>query len=253
MKPLQGDSVAHIQQVFQWIRESRSFALIRPNDGERAVLQRTEFSADAWQYHGEELISNDLWEALQQVTQMEGLYVGLPCSGCGWGFPLHQWYRTEFPFQDERITYVNLFVNYNYPAFLQWLNQSAPPFFYIGPGHPSAEIAPLVRDQFPIDLTLVQKWPVCRDRTLNALEEWVGAALSATTPDMPCPVFLVAAGPLAKIFVVHLFKRFPNAQFLDIGSALDPFFRQLLSRPYMSPDSHYSRIICHPDYLVPHG
>ena len=64
-------------------------------------------------------------------------------------------------------------------------------------------------------------------------------------------LFLVSAGPMAKVLVSHMWRASQENQYVDIGSSLDEIGRGLVSRPYMNVGSHYSRQVDRSWYVNP--
>jgi hypothetical protein len=62
---------------------------------------------------------------------------------------------------------------------------------------------------------------------------------------------MISAGPIAKILVNYLYKKYPNNQFFDCGSSLDYFLKEKVTRDYMLNDNNYSKIIC--DFELGHN
>ena len=55
--------------------------------------------------------------------------------------------------------------------------------------------------------------------------------------------FFVSAGPISEILIHKMFCANPNNQYIDVGSSIDEFTYGFKTRPYMDPNSNYSKEI----------
>ena len=54
-------------------------------------------------------------------------------------------------------------------------------------------------------------------------------------------LFLISAGPLSEVFIHKLYKSNPNNIYIDVGSSIDPYIKNRLSRPYMKNENMFNK------------
>tara|TARA_R100000005_G_scaffold64407_1_gene33554 strand:+ start:102 stop:536 length:435 start_codon:yes stop_codon:yes gene_type:complete len=57
-------------------------------------------------------------------------------------------------------------------------------------------------------------------------------------------LFLVSAGPMANIMVDKLYESNPNNTYIDVGSPLDIFTKNVMTRPYQNPNTFFAHLEC---------
>jgi len=109
----------------------------------------------------------------------------------------------------------------------------------VGPG--TAQTNKLnVIDRYKVDELQVERWDSEKDKFMNDVEHWVDKKIKSNESIL----FMFSVGPLSKILIPYLFQKYPNHQFIDCGSALDPFLKGNHSRPYLNKHHQYSKLIC---------
>ena len=198
---VESDMTEHVHMIFEKIHKGEPIAVIRPSDGEYCVLTETPVQTiDKW--HASPETKQALDVAIHKASQMDNMYVGIPCIGCN--IDIFDYYQRYII---KNLTYANVFVNKNVDASLSHIKNIKKPMYYVGPGEVQCDF---ICDRYVVDPYLVNNWTV---RDLENIEQWVDGHLDG--------VVLVSMGPLAKILIVRLFEKYPRGQFLDIGSLLD--------------------------------
>lgn len=216
----------HLHMFQDKINSKKPFSVIRPADGEYHILNRLSVHAiDKWTPN--ENVIRDLYDSIHKASLQSNMYIGIPCPDCQ-GRYMYEYYMKNFNIKN--VTYANVFNNFQWKIFLK----SIPKFYYIGPGTNENE---RVIDRFIIDELLTNTWDA--STFLPVLEEWVRERTG---------LFLVSAGPLAKIIIPYLHERHTKNQYLDVGSALDNLLKKNPNtRSYTLPDSYESKLICSHD------
>ena len=219
-------SIEHLRMFQTKIKTGEPFSVIRPADGEYHVMNRIPVQTiDKWAAN--EKVSSDLYASVHKASQQENMYVGIPCPDCQ-GRAMYDYYTSTFNIKN--VTYANVFNNAQWKPFIE----DIPDFYYIGPGTLENE---RVRDRFTINEFLANNWD---GTVLDEITSWVRERNG---------LFLVSAGPLAKIIVPHLHEHCPGNQYLDVGSALDTLLKSNPNtRPYVHGGTKDSCTVCSHDY-----
>lgn len=142
----------------------------------------------------------------------------------------------------QQLTYANLWVNANYPRTKRlWLdlvhNRSKdvvlivgqPVMLHLNKTMPSKQFASVMT----VPLYGVDQWETQRDQ---CLQQAVHLAQRHQRK-----VFLLSAGPLAKVLVSAMWNASQNNQYIDVGSSFDEVGKGTTSRGYMDPSSSNAR------------
>ena len=232
-------SIQHLAVFLRKLEKRTPFALIRPGDGEYLImLGQTIHTQDKWDYEGGTL-QQDLLRVKDSIAGHPNLFVGVPCRGCH-GENVTEWYKRTWELQDAQTTYATICCNKNWKEFTNYFVKSRHPFYYIGPGTShSAEMN--ILGHHAVDPQLVNKWDTAKTRFVMGLTQWV----TATLEQGKGATFLMSAGPVSKIVIPLLHDMFPQCQFLDVGSALDPFTKaDAPNRYYLTEYDRCANIMC---------
>jgi hypothetical protein len=232
---LTGNSRSHLTFFLNKIKANEPFGIIRPGDGEYAVMRdKSIHTSDSWTFKSGGIVSRDLKSAI--CADLPNLYVGISCQGCS--TEIYNYMKSVLPCA-ERITYANIFCNRNWQYFLDFMRERE--FYYIGPG--AAETSEFkVTGRMNVDPLLIEKWDTEREVTLRRLDEFVGPHTGK--------IFCISAGPCAKIFVHYLLSKYPQNIYLDCGSSLDLYLKGSTNRGYVKEFQHYAQQVC--NFSAPH-
>jgi Glycosyl transferase family 2 len=228
------NSMDHLEFFKHKINNNIPFSIVRPGDGEYAILNKNnlKMTQDGWSFETGGKLPYDLKDSLQLACQTSSLYFGIPCKGCN--NDMSDWFTSNFEIPPERMTYSNVFCNANWKEFINIFKNNRVPFYYIGPGNCIANKLNCL-DVFPIDPLLVNNWDKDSDSVIENLKSWVNCKRG---------IFLISAGPIAKILVPILTKMQPLNSYIDVGSSLDSYSKLNITRPYLYSESQYSKMIC---------
>jgi hypothetical protein len=235
---LTGTMQQHLEAILQKIEEGTPFGLIRPSDGEYAILKgETLTNCDKWTFTSGGKLQKELLEAVQTVNP--NLYIGIPCNTCNikWNCTqtIYNDYINTFRVPLAQRTYANLFMNSNWALFTNFIKSYDKGIYMITSGKNESEIK--ILDRFLISPTLVNVWDTEgtaeTERLLNFIKDKKGQ------------LFCFSAGPLSKVWIPLCMKANPTNTYLDTGSALDCFTKGSINRIYYTnPSSEYSNMSC---------
>jgi hypothetical protein len=233
----------HLLKFKNKLDEGENFGFSRYSDGELYILQNKELILDKgliqigdskqggvyqpqdfknFNPAEHEFYQKKLVESLQYKQQ--NYYKGISCSCCV-GKKDFDWQVELAGGDDESLTWANLWVNGNYPLFINYIL----PIFYnkkcVFIGHHDAKTTKLpfilkdfrvgynamVNDYQKIDE--ISKWI-----TENSIENWV---------------FLFSASTFSNLAIYELFKTHPNNTYIDIGTTLTPMMGMPTHRGYL--------------------
>ena len=217
------------------IENSQRLVFARYSGGEGLIMKKIPYVSfenvqiDKWAYHGGDCkLRDDMYAALRHVEHPEWIY-GIPCSCCNdtLKHELIEWIGPGI--SADRLTYVNMWVNTNYPLFRQWIHDIKEPIVVIGNGvRANPTSLPFnVHEYVPIAEDCINWWESNRD---NAKEFYnaLGTKYNNT-------LFFVAAGPMSEPIIDFMWQGNPNNRYIDVGSALDEFLYGSKTRPYQDP------------------
>jgi hypothetical protein len=205
-----------LRKFEEMLRRRERFALVRYGDGELPILQGRPIRYAEFQYTPGEPSDEECRERLLASMRYRdpGYHVGVSCPDCI-GPENHAWIRQTSGQDAEHLTWSTLFVNSNYASFRE---RFLPIFRHYQVVLICKDAATLRDLPFPVmrDFRVGNNaWKADHGRVQEIQdaiqrERWEGC------------LFLVCAGPFAKILVHRLYQAFPQNTYLDIGSTLDP-------------------------------
>ena len=241
------NSIDQLSFFLNKLKNNEPFSIIRPADGEYQIMTGQHLTnCDNWTFSGGSL-QEDLLNTKNYIG-LENLYVGIPCKGCS--DHIYNYYLDTLNLRNNEtyLTYANVFCNRNWKDFIDYAKNN--PFYYIGPGENIKDL-PII-DNFLIDPYLVNKWDNMKDIFIRALITWVDIMdKSNENKNNKNLVFMFSAGPISKVVIPLLFKKYPKHSFIDVGSSLDIFTKGSSNRYYIKENDDCSNIVC--DFIKGHG
>jgi hypothetical protein len=223
---MEGNSVKHLEYFLNKIRKNEPFGVIRPSDGEFQILcNNTLTNIDNWTYKSGGFLKNDLFIAIK--TELPNLYIGIPCEKCN--KEIKDIYEGCFLIPNERKTYANVFCNGNWKAFTDFLKSYSKGFYAITPGTKKVSVMNVI-ERYVIDPYLVNRWDFDNEMETTKLFNWISTKENS--------LICFSAGPLSKVWIPQLMKRFPTNIYLDVGSSLDIFFKGETNRYYIDYEGY---------------
>ena len=240
----------HFSFFTQKLKNKENFAFSRYSDGELYILQNKELKLDQGviqigdrmqggvykpadfkhfdpKEHG--FFQQKLIEAFKH--RQDGYYKGITCSCCigkadfDWQIDLHGG-------DDESLTWANLWVNGNYPAFINYTL----PIFYnrdcVFVGHHDAKL-----DRLPF---FVKDFRVGYNAMINDYDKIEDIKQWIRENNIQNHLFLFSASTFTNLAVFELFRDFPNNTYIDIGTCLTPMMDMPTERDYLKRFWYYN-------------
>ncbi len=236
---LKGNSFDHLLYFLKKIKNKEPFSFIRPNDGEYMIVNGTHFKTqDIWKFNGG-ILQKELLQSIQSCKDISNCYVGIPCKSC-WGGEMTSWCIDNYNIDINRLTYGNIVCNYNWKYFTNFMISNKIPFYYIGPGTNKSESLNII-DRLYTDPFQIERWDSENEIFKKTVFDWVENKINLSSESL---IFCFAVGPLTKILISYLAKKYPSHSFFDTGSSLDLFMKGNTNRGYINNNNTYANIIC---------
>ena len=233
----------HFVKFTEMIRNNEHFAFARYSDGELYILQNKElvldqgliqigeqkqggyyqpadfkhFDPKEHGFHQQKLI-----EAYQH--RQPNYYKGISCSCCV-GKENFDWQIDLHGGDDESLTWANLWVNGNYPAFVM---HTLPIFYSKDVVMVCNENADLSKLPFVVkDFRVGYNAMVNDYGKIEDIKNWI------KENNITNHLFLFSASTFSNLAIYELFKEFPNNSYVDIGTCLTPMMNMPTERGYL--------------------
>ena len=236
--PLNGTMREHLDWFITKMKAGTPFGLIRPSDGERAVmLGNTLTNCDNWTFKQGGALQKDLLEAVK--INSPNIFVGIPCNTCnkGWNCTqaIYNDFVDKFQISLAQRTYANIFMNSNWPTFIDFLKGYEAGFYLVTSGtQPMANLP--MKERHVIDSKLVDRWDTEGSEETERVLQFIAGKKGQ--------LILFSAGPLSKIWIPKCFEANPANMYVDVGAALDTFTKGTTTRLYTNPNHPFSKEAC---------
>lgn len=221
-------------RLWKKVESGENFGLTRNGDGELALILGKELTAqEGW--HSPNYISKlgkDILRALNTVRS--NLIHGISCPCCD--REAYYWYSSRI--KSNNITFANIWVACNFSKFKEKFGSLKRKAILIANYRAkNKKIGNLdIVHHYEIDDDCVTfwetKWPAM-------LEEIKKRHLGYSNF-----LYVVSAGPMATPIITELQGLNPDNCYLDVGSALDVFYREDITRPYQIEGHDLSKMNC---------
>ncbi len=214
------DFSAELEKFASMIEHNQSFAFARFNDGEMKIVFGDIFDI-AKNRIGNTYVPDDQAAEQQRLLLQQALkfkapnyYVGIVCPCCE---NEEDFYRMKaLSGQDEHnLTWANVFVNANYPAFQSRITPLFQRRSVVFIGNCTADCGGLpfkVTKQFAVgDNAWVNDYERLLAEMINYLKD--GSVKNT--------VFIFCAGVLSNLLIHKLYEQYPDNTYLDLGSVYD--------------------------------
>lgn len=225
------------------IDSKQPICFVRYGDGEVMIMnnspvpQSTQaYSIDKWSSNGGKTKLGDKLIEVLNHKEKEWIY-GIPCKCCNNTCKNHLLSKLDLPI--NQITYANLFVNSNYNLFLEWIKKLDEEVILITNESVKNNLTRYpfkVKDYFPI-----------KDDCLNYYEKndlIFTENLKETFKNTENTLFLISAGPLSELIIHELWSINKTNRLIDVGSSLDFYTHNKITRPYMVTGNYYNLKKC---------
>lgn len=153
-------------------------------------------------------------------------YVGLSCRCCVGERDFKQMVKWRGG-DDEYLTWANLWVNANYPLFVEHM---IPEF----KNHDIVMICNKNADFVGLPFGVVKDFRVGDNCIVNDFFLWDDVALWIEDGYITDHTFLFSASSLSNIMIYELYKRYPQNTYIDIGTTLNPYLGMKSTRGYIT-------------------
>lgn len=220
------------------ILSDENFAYARYADGEVALMRGHSVGANSQAYqvdrwsapNGLTKVGKELLETLNHKEENYHYAISSQSDS------ISDYEFLKERIQNESITFVNLWINANYPKmynFYKSLNKSV---YLICNHRAKKENFPFnVEEIFPFPDDCISYWNDYGDEYIKELVEYVTQLQNKT--------FFISAGPVSEILIHKMFSANPNNQYIDVGSSIDEFTFGYKTRPYMDERTQYAKEI----------
>jgi len=237
------DFKAHFNFFKQKIVNKENFAFSRFSDGEMFILQNKElklsenliqmgevkqsgpYRKDDFK-HFNPSEHKEFRDTLVKIFQhkQKNYYKGISCSCCVG--------KENFDFQidlhggdDESLTWANLWVNSNYPLFIQ---QILPLFYskkcvFVGNKNANIKTLPFIVKDFRVGYNAM----VNDVNVIDDIKTWINKN------NIKNHIFLFSASTFSNLAIYELFKDNKDNTFIDIGTCLSPMIDMPTERDYL--------------------
>jgi len=218
----------------EMISNHEPFALSRNNDGEMIILfdefidlrkkLNGEFIYDPQQYQ-HKFYREKLLESAKHNA--DNYYVGIACRCCV-GDIKHEKLKALTGLDDEHLTWGNIFVNSNYPPYVEKILPLFNEYDVIMVINNNA-----ITYDLPFRDKIVKTFYVGTNAWMENYNLVNEMKLYVENNDIKNHMFLFCAGPFSNILIHECFKSSPNNTYLDTGSTLDNYMNLGATRGYL--------------------
>lgn len=136
---------------------------------------------------------------------------------------------------DDKITFVNLWINANYHKSIQKYNSLERTVTLICNYKAKKENFPFkISKIIPFPNNCIEYWDISGDNFIDMLLTEIG--------DKKNELFFISCGPISEIIIDKLYCNNPNNTYVDVGSSIDEFVHGYKTRPYMNNNTIYSKM-----------
>jgi hypothetical protein len=202
-----------LEKFYYKLQEKKPFAFSKYADGEWGVIQGHHIDNGEFNFERQE--QNEFYrEKLIESFKYKNpeYYVGISCECCQG--QNHLLMKEQSGQDEDHLTYANLFVNTNYPLYV---NNFIPEYQNHKIYLVANEKAKIQNLPFKIE----KFYPV-GDTAFIKNYDMIEQIKSENIKDS---LFLFCAGPFGNILAHQLFKSNPNNIYMDIGSTLNPWLQ----------------------------
>lgn len=225
---------AEFDKFWGMIERGENFTFMRSGDGERAIMT------------GRAVTAQENWSSPNYITKLgkdllttfemdaPNLYHAISCPCCD--PEAYYWYMSHT--KTKNITFANFWVNCNYPKFLEKFPTLKRDAVLIA--NYRAEGAKIG------NLNILKHYHI-GDDCINFWETQAPAMIAQIKKDFGSQknlLYVVSAGPMSGPIIAELFKNNPDNAYIDFGSSIDGYYRNVQTRPYMDKNSIYGSRNC---------
>ena len=222
------------------IEKNKNFAFARYGDGEVMLMKGISiseltqaFQIDRWQAPNKlTKMGKELLETLNHIE--DDYFYAIPSKTDN--IEASSYLKNNIAQKENNLTLANLWVNANYHNMKQKLNNLKRDVILVCNHRANKE-------NFPFKVTDITPFP---DDCVNFWESNGNIFIKELInryKDFNDKLFLISCGPVSEIIIHNLYLANRNNTYIDVGSSIDEFVHQKITRPYMDPRSAYHNMI----------
>lgn len=222
-------------KFFTKIKNNENFAFMRNADGERSIMLGESVAAQEGNWTSPNYISElgkAIYDSLNIVDDNAFYAISCPCCDR----PAYYWYKTRIP--SKNTTFANLWINKNYrrfPSTFETISRDA--ILIANFRAENKKIGNLnILKHYKINDDCISFWENEASKMLEKIKNDFGGRNDL--------LYVVSAGPMSGPIIADLFKNNPDNCYVDFGSAIDGYYRDGISRPYMVKGNIYAERNC---------
>lgn len=211
------------------------FTLIRLSDKEFSVLNNisADKQIDGWTFKQNSILIDHLKNVLK--LNNSNVYFGIQhkCNN-----DIYFNYYVKNIVDNSNLTFSTIFNNANYIKFINFLNEANFNVILIANKKPLYDkIGNIgILDYLNIDSNLTENWDNKYNFYINKTKELCKKYTNK--------IFFLSGGPIAKILIYHMYLENPNNIYLDVGSSIDYYVKNMFTRDFHKLDSASNNHVC---------
>lgn len=234
------DFKSDFQYFWDLIEKNENFSFVRYADGEVMLMNgigvgtgTQAYQVDKWHSpNGLTKLGKDLLNTLNHTEDNYYYAISAPTDNVN----DYNFLKNNIKQNKEKLTFVNLWINANYNDMKKKLCNINREVILICNENAKIENFPFnVIDitSFPNDC--VTFWELHNEDFKNKIIEKYSSYNDK--------LFLISCGPASELIIDILYQNNPNNTYIDVGSSIDEFVHGYKTRPYMDPQTSYSKSI----------
>lgn len=237
------DFKIELEKLIKKIDSKAPICFVRYGDGEVMLMNNQPITTgtqahliDKWSHKGGESKMGVKLNEILKINDPEWLF-GIPCQCCN--LICKNYLINNLNVGVNQLTYANMFVNSNYQYFVNWISTIEEDVVVIGNknGLNNLKNFPFkVKEYFPIEDDCVNYYEDNSESLVNSLKE--------KFENVSNTLFFVSSGPLSEIIIHELWLINKTNRLIDVGSSLDLYIHNKITRPYMEAFSQYNTKVC---------
>jgi hypothetical protein len=222
------------------IENGENFTFARYADGEVMLMQGREvteftqaYNIDKWKSPSN--LTKVGRELLDTLNHTENNYY-YAISGVNDNINDFNFLKNKIKHNQNNITFVNLWINANYQKTKDKMTSLKRDVILICNENAKSKSFPFkVKEIIPFPNDCITFW---EENSSSFIDE-----LLKKFKDVNNQLFFISCGPISEIIIDKLFLSNPNNSYVDVGSSIDEYVHNKITRPYMSNKSIYSTFI----------
>jgi hypothetical protein len=208
-----------INDILSMLGDGTNFSLVRFNDGEMSGIEQVGCTVARGDQYVDKKLSDKLREAI--TYRDDNYWIGVPCGIC---WPRHRKVADELVPKDYKFrTLAVVTTNRNWELFVQQFNNIAVSRKIVWVSGSDQDITKLAfTDNIVSQVCLPLKNSFCE------YDNIMHDKLVDTFPSGS--IIVLSCGPLSRVLAYEWWKHRKDCTYLDVGSAFDPFTRNVWHR-----------------------